>query len=488
MKFVENIIKLFSSEYTVTDIVENNSEFSCSLSVTQPHKPNNVELNNILASVSIRDTIKLVFYSESSEDTWLNYSGLESINNFLSEYENKLTFIEKDDKCILTVNIVKSRNSKDISVYSLDNMVGFWSKDGLVNTFIRLQDLAASSHILHVMDHPNTIKTSCFAFSPFKQNTSLLQIDRSTLHSKRDKIGHFANAAQFGFVPEDFNFDCPPENQLLSKLFDKLKLIASLIYICDFSRFSSNNNIHLRLNGYRLFSKRISSTENISNHSTNEYYEIYKWIYNEGNIIDKAGLARNVISLHLSHEDLLNVGDNTLQSISSGYQIYLKDNVKQYIEIKNKLSEFIQNSSDKASDIVKNVGGYYKNSVWTMYSFFASVFLLRILSNKNDSRLVTDEIFAIFVVFFIITLFVMRHALKELDEDKARFIESYISLKNRYCDLLLPEDLNNILDNDKQHLNDISYIDRKKSSFRMLWGGSLTAIFCVIGLLWAANK
>ncbi|NOR70569.1 MAG: hypothetical protein GQ532_12890 [Methylomarinum sp.] len=489
MIIAEQITELFCSEYTLIEIIENNSYFSCKYDISNPYKPNNIELETALALIPGRDSVNIIFRVDSSEDSVLNNSEKESIDIFLSGLEAKLSIRDETDKYSLDIVINKSRKFGEISVYSLTDFVKFWSEGGIPSSFKKIQELASDVQILRVYELNKDVKTNCFLFTTFNSDVQFeKQIERSELHTKRDKVGHFANASQFNFIPEDFNFDILPDVISLVDLFKKLKLISSLVYICDFSRFSDDSGIHLRLNGYRLFSKNISVSNEIKSKSEDEYYEIYKWVFGEGNIVDKVGVSRNIISLHLVQDNLLNIQEKTLQSIGSGYQIYLKENVKQYIEIKNKLSEFIQNSSDKASEIVKSISGYYKSSIWTMYSFFASVFLLRILSKNNDGVLVTEEVYYLFIAFSIINIIIMKYALKELDEEKDRFIENYLALKDRYNDLLLPEDLLNVLNNDKQHRSDVKYIENKKKSFCTLWDRSLSVIFFIISLLWYIGR
>jgi len=489
MILAEQITKVFCSECTLVEIIENNSNFSCKYDISKPHKPNSIELETALALIPDRDSVNIVFHIDSSEDSVLNGSKKEKIDIFLSGLETKLLIRDETDKYSLDIVINKSRKTGELSVYSLTDFVKFWSTGGIPSSFRKIQELARDVQVLRVYELNNDVKTNYFLFTSFNSDVQFEKhLDRSELYTKRDKVGHFANASQFNFIPEDFSFDILPDAASLVLLFNKLKLISSLVYICDFSRFSDDNEIHLRLNGYRLFSKDISVTDEINSESKTEYYEIYKWAFGEGNVVDKVGLSRNIISLHLIEGNLLNIQEKTLQSIGSGYQIYLKENVKQYIEIKNKLSEFIQNSSDKASEIVKSIAGYYKSSIWTMYSFFASVFLLRILSKNNDGVLVTEEVYYLFIAFSIINIIIMRYALKELDEEKDRFIEIYLSLKDRYTDLLLPEDLLNVLNDDKQHRSDVKYIENKRKSFRTLWDRSLSVIFIIISVLWYIGK
>ncbi|WP_211047310.1 hypothetical protein, partial [Pectobacterium versatile] len=59
-------------------------------------------------------------------------------------------------------------------------------------------------------------------------------------------------------------------------------------------------------------------------------FDIYEWIYNQGNFVDKIGLARNIISIHTQDNSILNIPKSVLKSIESSFDIYLKDNVKQY--------------------------------------------------------------------------------------------------------------------------------------------------------------
>lgn len=489
MIIAEQITALFCSEHSLTEIIENNSEFSCKFDIGSPHKPNCIELEKTLNLISNRDRISIFFLIDSLDDSVLNYSEKESIDAFLSDIETKLSLREESDQYNIKIVINKSRESGEASVYSLTDLVTFWSKGGIPSAFKKIQELGNDIRILRVYELNEIVKTNCFVFTPFNDKSQFVEsLNRNTLHIKRDKIGHFANASQYDFIPEDFSFDISPRSSCLKDLFNNLRLISSLVFICDFSRFSEEGGVHLRLNGYRVFSKDISIAEKFNSESGAEYYEIYQWAFREGNIVDKIGLSRNIISLHLIQDNLLNIQEKTLQSIGSGYQIYLKDNVKQYIEIKNKLSEFIQNSSDKASDIVKGIASYYKSSIWTMYSFFASVFLLRVLSKNISGSLISDEIYCIFIAFYIINLIIMRYALNELDEEKERFVGNYVALKDRYKDLLLPDDLLKVLNNDEQHKSDIKYIEKKRSSFGFLWGWSLNVIFFTISLLWYIGK
>ena len=488
MTIIATIASIFGKSAELSSNSENNLEANFIFKIIEAHKPSLIELQSALNSVSDRDCFRICCRIEALDDSYLTSTDSGQITSFLDELETKLSLVEAGDDVILEIRIEKKSSGQHISVYSIKDLVDFWSEGGIVSSFAKIQDLATRANTLCVYGLHQVAHTNSLTFAPYDYDDSSVGAhnEGDAIRAKRDKAGHFANASQYSFIPEDFflfgNIGCDELYTLLAKL----RAISSLVFLCDFSKFDENGNIHLRLGGYRLFSKDILRDEPFLP-LNDEYYDIYKWVYGDGDVIDKVGLARNIISLHLAEDNLLLLQTGTLQSISSGYQIYLKDNVKQYIEIKNKLSEFIQDSSDKASTIAKSVGSYYKNSIWTLYSFFISVFLIRVMSKSKDV-LVTNEILFLFFAFAAITVLIINHAIAELEEDKQRFIDNYQSLKSRYGDLLIKEDLSRILESDKQHLLDIKYIDQKKSDYRRLWGCSLGIIFIAVCLLWLYGR
>ncbi len=486
MKLFEDIVELFCIT-ELEEMTENNVEFICTFNNCEnPYKPTKNELLAQLVKFPDRDTIEINCDFKDQGIVALTSVQEPDIDTFLEELEVQLNIRNESDSFVVTIKIFKQRVNKITSVYSLKSIVNFWTENGVVSSFNRIQELSKSASTLRVYDLDQEFGTGCLLFTPFDStNVFSSDINRNELHSKRDIAGHFSGSSQFSFIPDDYQFINPITNhQTLINLFNKLKLISSLVYLSDFTKFSETESIHLRLNGYRLFTKDLTKSDVFPTLSANEYYDIYCWVFSEGNIVDKVGLARNIISLHLEDNDLLKIEKNTLQSISSGYQIYLKDNVIQYIEIKNKLSEFIQNSSDKASEIVKNVGSYYKGSIWTMYTFFITVFLVEIISKAHAEKFITHQLFVLFLVFCIISLIVMNFALKELDTEKMRLSQSYDSLVKRYEDLLLKEDLSKVLGNDRQHNEDIEFIDSKRKAYKKLWWKSLAVIFIVICSFW----
>lgn len=71
------------------------------------------------------------------------------------------------------------------------------------------------------------------------------------------------------------------------------------------------------------------------------------------------GLARNILSLNFDKENL-KLSETAFEAIKSGYKIYQKENIKQYIEIRNKISDQLIELQNKADKIVASFVSDYK--------------------------------------------------------------------------------------------------------------------------------
>lgn len=241
--------------------------------------------------------------------------------------------------------------------------------------------------------------------------------NRNKILDNRNKCCHFTHDSLFKFYPSEFLIfgECVyPE---LKIKFDALLIVFSLIFISDYSEFHKKDDgtwdLIYKLKGYRLISE-IVHINGMGNANSMVLFDIYEWVYNQGNFVDKMGLARNIISIHAQDNSILNIPKSVLKSIESSFDIYLKDNVKQYIEIKNKISEFIITQNDKASDITKNMFSTLKTSFWSIITFFISVFLVKIVTDKSFDGIITKETLIVtfmFLIFSEIYLIFLREKL-----------------------------------------------------------------------------
>lgn len=321
------------------------------------------------------------------------------------------------------------------------------------------------------------------------QNASFLQA-RIDL---RDKVSHFANADGFSFAPEVFDFS-NSESFKLKCHFDHLVSIFSLIFICDYSSVT-NDGFSFKIKGYKTLSGKLDSP--VGKHVQDELLSIYKWVYSGGPFVDKIGIARNVISIHMNDDDINTLELGTCDSAQSGYDLYLKDNVKQYIEVKNKISDMLFSQSEKASTIVKDMFAMFKTSMWTFITFFLTAFLIKAVKPNSTNGVVNTvsldmASFVIGVCLIILSLIYLQFARQEVNDELIRLKQKYREIEVRYKDLLNEKDLTNILNQSKldgktPKEREVQFVRDKRKKYTKYWILINIALLIVLIILFFSN-
>lgn len=279
------------------------------------------------------------------------------------------------------------------------------------------------------------------------------------------------------FTPYAFSLCKKSTYNSINNFFSKLSFITSLIYIANYSEFETCNVLKVHLNGYKLITEKIDFS-NLDNRY-NIYYDIFDWVYSNGNISDKLNLSRNIITLDY-RDSLLNINEKTLASIESNYEIYLKDNVEKYIKLKTKITDSLIEISMKSREITSDFSISFKNNFIAILSFIFTIFFANIVNNHvNSTEIFNREISIIYLIINIISFLYMVFSRISVKKDLQHYDKTIESLKNSYVGLLSPNDLDNIFNN-KILANDKAHIRNKIRLFSALW---ITTIFIsLIGL------
>ena len=443
--------------------------------------------DNLSLSINVGSASVISF---SSGDGAVFNENIELLNDALSSKDC-------DEKIILSILVRKSFLDLDsktaISIYSLPDFSEHLSSLSIIELadFLPNECIAGEVIVFNVMHDHFEFGTQRFIFRKAYPSAST-EIPRNVINTEernlrignRDKCGHFANAASMNYLPEDFLLNTQSSDTNINSIFNGLFVFYLMVFLCDFSKVK--DLLSVRLKGYKLVTQEFSFSE-LQDCRAKELFEIYSWTYGYGSFSDKIGLARNLISIHLKGENLLTLDEGTIHSIESGYDLYLKDNVKQYIEIKNKLSEFIQSSSDKANLITKSMFNSMKNSLWGFISFFISVIFLNVIGKGAFNGIINTDVLIISYGILTVSLFLLWVSRKETEADKIRFKISYSSLKDRYKDLLNENDLNRILQNEKIYNDDLDYIASRKGLYTYTWLGIALIMAIVVTSLWYFN-
>lgn len=477
------IISLFSIQpIDENQIIESYSEVKLKFlfkAINFPLQAN--DFGDILKLISDRDSLHISLIKD--EDVIENFDSSRE-SDFTKYLESCAPSIFDGDDLEIILTVTKKNVNQTISVYYSSIFIDylkFLNFESILEIFKNIFQI--STHIVFDVqsDKFDDFKTNSFFFTSLRQGK---EVDRRVIPFDRDgrlnqiKSTCYSNiTTRFQFLPEDFNpITLNSQHKDLEQLFFKFTAVYSIMFLFDITNVEKNT-LQFKLNGYRSFSDTIN-INNINCASFEYYFEIYNWVYDSGNLIDKIGLARNIISLNLNTVDLL-LNSSTFLAIKSGFTIYQRNNIKQYIEIRNKISDQLLDFNNRANKLIETFASGFQKSSLALVTFYASAVALKALGKSEFTNVFTLDASILSITFISCSYIYYNVSRWEVKEQKKRFVSSYINLKERYTDLLEADDIKRILNNDKEYISDIEFIDAKLSQYSKLWISLLIILFCV---------
>ena len=480
-----DFLKIFSSDSSNPTIEENFTGLIVKTNGNNFQCPLLNELSEKIVFLNKRDKLKISIKIGSSNPV-IFYSGNNNLNDFIANCHNAQSITDKSNYSS-EIEITKEIQNNIISVYSLCDFYEYLSKLSLESIFYTFNKYFDNKVlILESQTDFIGLETSTICFCSI-QNNKELNIDSKKRKDRTDltiSICNYNLLAKYDFIPDDFRIISKTQT-IFTDLFNKLSTFLSIAYLFDVT-IVSGSEIATKLNGYKSISCKINFSE-LSALCFEEYYQIYNWCYVGGNFTDKIGLARNIVSLHLENNSITYSG-SPFTSIKSSYIIYEKQNIKQYIEIRNKITDQLLDFKNKADKIIENFAGDFKKSLFGFISFFASIIVIQVLRNGNFFNVFTTDTTLLSIAFLSISLIFLYASRWELKKQKERYVQSYNNLKRRYEDLLNSEDIIRILNNDKDHKDDVSFIDSKLIVYSRLWKGTVIIFMFIIVFLYSINN
>lgn len=227
-----------------------------------------------------------------------------------------------------------------------------------------------------------------------------------------------------------------------------------------------------------------------------KWISIYNWIFTDGNTIDKILIVHNVMSLYCKHECLLSIDKTMFDAIRTNYNLYLRTNVSQYLDMKREIGKFIQNIVAQVSDYALNILSKFKSNLIAIFVFLFTVVLTNIGNEQKWENVFTRhtiyiiELFAIgSIVYMIICFFETRAKLNKMQT-------GYEELKNNYRDILSDLEINEAFQNDRVFNKENKSARRALIIWSIVWGAILLSCIIVIEflttnhgvLVWLWNK
>jgi hypothetical protein len=483
----QDIISLFSSiQINTTDIEEKYSEVKISVACSDGKTPSTNDFIHVLSMLNARDSLHISIIQ--NEEPVANYD--TSKNGNFDTYIATCSDCLKSNSFTIVLTITKNNVEQKISVYYPERFFEYLSNLSF-NFFLEVINNTFngnSSIIFEIQDETaEKFSTESIKFVPINSSAKTNGISfRTERINKIKNLCHCSIVTKYPFIPEDFYPITESESPSLNNLFKRVTLLYSSMFLFDIFDVDNQNNISYKLNGYKTINWQINHSD-VDISSFDEYYKIYQWTYDGGNIVDKIGLVRNILSLNFEKKSL-KLSETTFEAVKSSYRVYQKENIKQYIEIRNKISDQLVELQNKADKIVDGFVGDYKKSLLAVVSFFASVIVIKVVSSGDFSGAFTPEVTALSVGFIVISFFLMLFSRWEIKKQLSRYENFYSNLKIRYTDLLEASDINRILNNDTDFNDNRDFIKERRRKYTILWIISLFILLVIVVILFFKNQ
>ena len=173
--------------------------------------------------------------------------------------------------------------------------------------------------------------------------------------------------------------------------------------------------------------------------------------------------------MHCKYSDILDIDEKTFLSIKSNYNIYLKENVDKYIELKNKLTEFIMNTSNQINDVIGNFIGNFEKNIVAFITFILGTIIANVVSDSPLDNILTKDVITIILVILAGSLVYLVITILEAYYRFLSYRKNYYNLKEEYSDILNEEDIDIIFKGDREYIRNKKNIIKIVIIFSILW-------------------
>ncbi|BAV06714.1 hypothetical protein SAMN05421788_11682 [Filimonas lacunae] len=470
-----DILSVLAKDVTITSSSETLLQFVVNAHIQRLNFNLRDSLSALLRDLDSWDRLTLtatisgepISYASNQLNNELFFATWESEEDVIDD----LDFVEIDlriDKGKLkgdTVNIynvaIFERYLQELKIFDFVSVFSSFFSSGNSDLFLINPSFKNHFHTnsIHLISDPD-----------FKKNGNVGKIEHIKLWEKLKSVSHFSINGSNIMLPDDF--EVLHKGGLSNLTIDKFSvscLAFSMAILNDFSVLK-DDKLSLKMNGYKTISAEVD-LKSLKLENLPSYYNIYRWVTSNGGLQDKIGLSRNLISLNISSNDNYSIDQSVYTSILSGFKVYEKQNVKQYIDLRNKMSDQIFGFNEKAGKVIEAFASGFQKSALAVVSLYATMIISKIISSKTLVDLFSLEATILSISFLLASFLYFFVCRWEVKHQKERLIDTYNKMKTRNEDLLTKEDIQRILNNDSEHKSDLEFIDKKTKVYSRLWIG-----------------
>lgn len=458
--FKDKVLRI-SNKLKEVKVKENFSSFSIEFETDQIINHETKLIQGFIDKINPDDDFSLIIQIDNGDAITLREK--VNLDSYIEKLNADFKYYEEGEIIRIKLEIFKHKGL-NIRIYSYSDFKIFFEELELLKKLEILNDLFQSNSKIRLETIEPNIKPFCTA--NFTLNSELPTSEININENLFSENCHFGNSDKYSVNPYHFH-PTKTDNLDFKKSFDSLCCLFSMIYVFDISSIT-DARLYYKINGFKAIKGEVEINNDLQKRK-DLFFEIFEWCYSsEGNVADKIGIARNIISIHFK-EKLLDLDKGVLTSVKSAFKTYLKENVSKYIELRGKIQDELNWISQKSGEIVDRYISSYQKSIFTFLSFFISVFVLRIISKANTSSIFNKDATLLSLAFLGLSIVFLTFSSLNLSVEKKRLKRKYKNLKERFKDLLVQKDIDNILANDTEFEYEIGYIEKRHKIYLWLW-------------------
>ena len=260
----------------------------------------------------------------------------------------------------------------------------------------RFQNLVSTNSVV-TFRHPSFapgFSTGCFFFHPtatplapsaeqIKRRTDCIAIRREQTVSDWETLVLF---------PDDFRWRDGKTIAGVEHLFAKIENFLGVVSLAD-STMPSTNGFVVRVKGHVLREQTVL-WKDIPTVPDVPLRELFDWTYREaaaGPLLDKLGLVRNFVSLYWK-EGIFGMDARVTPAVRAGFGMYLRRNLKDFVELRAKVASFLLELDAKASKTVETATGNLEKNLYGIVTFVTSVVLIKAIQDKTFTGAFSSQV------------------------------------------------------------------------------------------------
>lgn len=267
-------------------------------------------------------------------------------------------------------------------------------------------------------------------------------------------------------LPQDFTVVQPVGVAPLDAFMARAGAVLSTMFLCNMADLRGNQ-LEYRISGYKLLAGTVANLGDLVD-DAGSFPRIANWACGAEGSSDKIGLARNVISLCVQRLEEVPTHLEIWDAIQSNYQIYLKDNITTYLEVRNKLAELLAESTHKAHSLVEGLLDSIRNGVLIVLTFLLTVVVINGLKDTGVQVIFSTEYLAIVLALLVLISLVTWASCHDA---RSRFNQNAAAtsqlLKRMYAHVMIATEIEDQVD--PTIAENRIYLDRQVRKYQIFW-------------------